>query len=73
MLGDQLEADYQREQQHNDRQRDKFGDYTGDDCTNCGRVRVMTGKDGKHRCEKCAWCVEDKGYDHEFSSYLNGS
>lgn len=28
------------------------------------------GDDGKHRCEKCAWCIEDAGYDGEFLDYL---
>lgn len=32
-------------------------------CPNCGRFRLILGDDGKHRCEKCCWCVEDKDYD----------
>lgn len=39
--------------------------YTGEDCPNCGRSRVMLGKDKKHRCEKCAWCIEDSNYDRD--------
>jgi hypothetical protein len=36
-----------------------YGDYTGDDCPNCGRQRLMTAEDptGRERviCEKCMW------------------
>ena len=36
-----------------------FGDYTGNDCPNCSRQRLMrcTDNDGCERviCEKCAW------------------
>jgi len=36
-----------------ERRRAKRGPYTGDTCSNCGRIRVMRGDDGKRRCEKC--------------------
>jgi hypothetical protein len=36
---------------------------TGEACPNCKRVRVMRGEDGNRRCEKCAWCIEEKSYD----------
>ena len=50
----------------------KMGDYENPEngCPNCGRHRVMRGDDGKLRCEKCAWCIEDAGYDGEFLDYL---
>lgn len=50
----------------------KMGDYDNpyEGCPNCGRCRVMVGEDGKHRCEKCAWCIEDGDYDGEFERYL---
>lgn len=36
-----------------------YGEYTGEDCPNCGRERMMkcTDLDGKERviCEKCNW------------------
>ena len=53
-------------------QRAKVGDYENppDGCPNCGRHRVMRGDDGKHRCEKCCWCIEDAGYDPDFSEYM---
>jgi len=38
------------------------GDYVRDKCVNCGRFRVMKCQDGKHYCEKCWWCLEDKTY-----------
>ena len=55
------------------RNRAKMGEYDNPEmgCPHCGRHRVMIGDDGKHRCEKCAWCIEDGEYDFEFSDYLN--
>ena len=41
----------------------KLGSYSGESCPNCNRVRVMIGNDGKRRCQKCAWCIEDHAYD----------
>lgn len=51
----------------------KNGPYDNPDngCPNCGRHRVMVGADGKHRCEKCAWCIEDNKQDDEFLDYLS--
>lgn len=37
-------------------------DYTGDECPNCGRVRVVETESGKRICEKCHWCIEDARY-----------
>lgn len=31
-------------------------------CENCGRSRVCKCPNGKHRCEKCNWSPELKGY-----------
>ena len=46
--------------------KEKYGDYDyASLCPNCNRNRIMTGKDGKHRCEKCHWCIEDNDYDLE--------
>lgn len=55
------------------RNQSKMGNYDDSEngCPNCGRYRVMIGADGKHRCEKCAWCIEDKDYDSEFQDYLS--
>lgn len=42
-----------------------LGEYLGYDsepCPNCGSVRVEKYSCGKHICEKCHWCIEDKGY-----------
>lgn len=39
--------------------------YTGDECPNCGRVRVKAWTCGKHICEKCHWCIEDQAYYYE--------
>lgn len=44
--------------------------YIGEPCPNCGRVRVIAYSGGKHICQKCNWCVEDKTYidwdDYEY-------
>lgn len=37
-------------------------DYTGDECPNCGRIRVILCSSGKRICEKCHWCIEDQRY-----------
>ena len=42
--------------------------YTGEDCPNCDRNRLLTydtDKGKKTVCEKCNWCVEDKEYFQE--------
>jgi hypothetical protein len=31
-------------------------------CPNCGRYRIELCRNGKHRCEKCGWVVEDEIY-----------
>lgn len=51
----------------------KCGNYTGEDCPNCGRSRVLLGNDQKRRCEKCQWCIEDGNYDGELVRYLRGA
>lgn len=49
-----------------DRQRDRWalGEYDNGEtgCPNCGRDRLCLCPNGKHRCEKCSWCPELKGY-----------
>lgn len=51
----------------------KIGDYENpaQGCPNCSRHRVMIGDDGKHRCEKCYWCIEDNQYDRDFSEFMS--
>lgn len=43
-----------------------YGDYTGDDCPNCGRSRLMECQDNECRkriiCEKCDWEPEKDNY-----------
>lgn len=36
--------------------------YVDMDCPKCGRHRVEVWSNGKHICEKCLWCIEDKEY-----------
>lgn len=36
--------------------------YTGEACTNCGRVRVEHYSKGFDICEKCNWCVQENDY-----------
>jgi len=38
------------------------GDYVEQHCSNCGRQRVRKCDNGKHRCDKCNWVIEDNGY-----------
>ena len=53
--------------------------YTGDDCPNCGRNRLLTvtihSTKSKTICEKCSWCVEDSEYaelkdEYDSSTYI---
>ena len=62
----------EEEEKHIAEQKAKEGDYDNPEngCPNCGRHRVMVGVDGNHRCEKCAWCIEDSEIDGAFSDYL---
>lgn len=69
-ISDDMERSYKEEEEYSERQRAKMGPYTGDACPNCRRHRVMKGQDEKRRCEKCAWCIDDAGYDGEFSDYI---
>lgn len=39
-----------------------LGDYIETPCEYCNRVRVCVCPNGKHRCEKCNWCPEDKEF-----------
>lgn len=40
----------------------QLGDYVDGPCPNCGRERLCTCTNGKTRCEKCNWVVEDQDY-----------
>jgi len=52
------------EQDHEDAEYAAWalGDYDANPCENCGRSRVCICPNGKHRCEKCNWCPEDKTF-----------
>ena len=66
----QISQDQSEESQLQQDQRDKAGNYVTGTCSHCDRQRVMVGVDGKHRCEKCAWCLEDNDFDYDFLSYI---
>ena len=68
-----LQEQQEEEERWRDEQRSKCGDYTNQNCTNCGRERVMLGSDGKHRCEKCSWVQEDNERDFDLVHFLAGS
>lgn len=59
-----LADDIKRSLDEKDRRRAEWllGEYNGEDCENCGRQRVCKCPNGKHRCEKCNWCPEEKRY-----------
>lgn len=40
----------------------QLGDYTGEPCEQCERMRVCHCPNGKRRCEKCQWCPEERRY-----------
>lgn len=68
-----LQEQQEEEGHWRDEQRSKCGDYTNQNCTNCGRERVMLGNDGKHRCEKCYWVQEDNERDFDLAHFLAGN
>jgi uncharacterized OB-fold protein len=43
--------------------RGKYIGYSGEKCTNCGRVRVEAWEDGSKICEKCNWNQDAKEYE----------
>ncbi|EEW56920.1 hypothetical protein SCH4B_4388 [Ruegeria sp. TrichCH4B] len=54
-LAEDMEAEY--------REREGWeGDYNGEECSQCGRLRVMLCNNGKRVCEKCRWSPELDGY-----------
>lgn len=63
---------YEEEKQH-----DKYGNslgselgYTGENCINCGRNRVIKYSKGKRICEKCSYDQDKKEYDFEYNKYI---
>jgi len=70
-IASEIKKTQDEEHEIRERNRKKMGPYIEESCPHCGRQRVMTGDDGKHRCEKCCWCVEDNNYDDEFSGYMH--
>lgn len=59
-LSDDIEKQWKEEEAR--RALWKLGEYTGDACEQCNRVRVCKCDNGKRRCEKCNWCPEEKRY-----------
>lgn len=43
--------------------------YTGERCTNCGRVRVEL-INGRRICEKCNWNQDTNEYDNYFEELI---
>jgi phage/plasmid primase-like uncharacterized protein len=69
-ITDDINKTRTEEEEYLKQQESKCGNYVSGECPECGRRRLILGKDGKRRCEKCCWCVEDKAYDMEFSRYI---
>lgn len=40
--------------------------YTGEDCPNCGRLRVERWTNGNRICEKCNWNLDKKKYEKSY-------
>ena len=49
----------------------EFLGYIAKPCSRCGRMRVEEYSGGKHICEKCNWCEEDKAYFNWKEYYCN--
>lgn len=52
----------QRDEDQSIQDQWQLGDYVSISCPNCSRERVCLCPNGKHRCEKCNWIVEDNMY-----------
>ena len=63
-----LSDEIKRAQEEEDMRRKEWalGDYTGEDCENCGRQRVCRCANDKRRCEKCNWCPDEKQYVDDY-------
>ena len=59
-IGDSMRDDYKNDEIH--RKKWVLGDYVDESCPKCGRQRLCKCPNGKHRCEKCNWCPEDRVY-----------
>lgn len=46
--------------------RGKCIGYTGDECDECGRVRVEAWENGDKICEKCGWNQDEKYYETDY-------
>lgn len=55
-------SEEEREEQEFWEQMGKNRGYIETPCLNCGRIRVEHWSCGKDICEKCHWCIQDKGY-----------
>ncbi len=55
--------DLESVQREEDRHRhDWAGDYNGEGCDKCARLRVMLCNNGKRVCEKCRWSPDEGEY-----------
>ncbi len=63
---------YEEEKQH-DEYWNSLGrelGYTGENCINCGKNRVIKYSKGKRICEKCSYDQDKKEYDFEYNKYI---
>lgn len=44
--------------------------YTGEECQNCGRIRVEAFENGLEICDKCNWSKQLNGY-FDWKSYMD--
>lgn len=42
------------------------GEYTEENCPECGRERIMLCQDGKRHCKKCNYNLDDNEYQSEW-------
>lgn len=45
--------------------------YTGEECPNCGRLRVEVFENGFEICDKCNWSKQLNGY-FDWKAYIDG-
>lgn len=59
-ISDSIQREWDRDEA--EKEAWSLGDYTPDACPNCSRMRLCKCPNGKTRCEKCNWVVEDEFY-----------
>lgn len=68
-----LENIWEKEEKQYKKYLDNLGKqigYTGENCIECGRNRVIKYSRGRRICEKCNFNQDKKEFDYEYRKYI---